>query len=69
MKIKYVWHDEPQREKIYDTIKAFEKTPYMFDGSGQTQEKFDQYELQLMEKKKKEGLVLSYEVIEDEITE
>ena len=64
MKIKYVWHEQPKIEKVFDTKVAFRKLPSIFT-VGQTQESFDRRELENFEDKKAKGLVLSYEVIEE----
>lgn len=64
MKIKYVWHEQPKVEKVFDTEVAFSKLPSIFT-AGKTQESFDKMELENFEDKKAKGLVLSYEVIEE----
>lgn len=58
MKIKYVWFEEPSKVKVYDTEKALKNNSFI----KLTQSDFDKMELANMEKKKREGLVLSYEI-------
>ena len=58
MKIKYTWFDEPNKEKVYDTEKALKNNPFI----KRTQSDFDKMELESMERKKQQGLVLSYEI-------
>ena len=62
MKIKYIHFSEPNITKIYDTKIALKKNPFY----RMTQEEFDKLELANMERNKKKGHVLSYEVIEEE---
>lgn len=66
MKIEYVWHDEPNRKKLYDTEKSFKMNhnPFSSLDAGKTQEKFDKHELESFEEKKNRGLVLEYKVIQ-----
>lgn len=59
MKIKYIHVSDPTTEKIHDTEKAFKNTPRVFE----TQGEFDAFTLQLFERDKEHGIVLSYEVV------
>lgn len=68
MKVKYVWHDQPNVEKVFDTVHAFAIMPRIFKRD-QTQEEYDAFELQNFASKKEQGLVLSYEVIEGGATD
>ena len=61
MKIKYVHVSDPTTEKIHDTEKAFKNSPRVFN----TQEEFDVHTLQLFERDKERGIVLSYEVLKE----
>lgn len=61
MKIKYVHFSEPNKEKIYDTVKALKNNPFI----KKTQEEFDQFELGRMAVDKERGHILAYEVIEE----
>lgn len=71
MKIKYVHFSESDKEKIFDTEKAYKKRPLiniltgLFDEKvlKQTQEEYDKQELEHMEKDRKKGYILSYEVL------
>lgn len=64
MRIKYVHFSEPNKEKIYDTVKSLKNNPFI----KKTQEEFDQFELEKMRKDKERGHILSYEVLEEEDT-
>ena len=61
MKIKYIHFSEPNKEKIHDTKIVLRKNLFI----KQSQKEFDAFTLQKMEKDKKEGYILSYEIIED----
>ena len=65
VKIKYVWFDQPEVEKVFDTVYTFDRMPSIFR-QRQTQEGYDAFQLENFAKKKEEGLVLSYKVIEEE---
>lgn len=68
MKIKYVWYDEPDVEKVYDTEAGYREhvlfrkflhyPPY-------TKQEWDDFEKQTIEDKRKQGLVLRYEIVEE----
>lgn len=68
MKIKYVWHDNPKKTRVYDTVRGLKgceglnHTMHYYP----TQEEWDKQELDNFARKKAEGLVLSYEVVEEE---
>lgn len=64
MKIKYIWHDQPDVVKVYDTVKDFATMPYIFRRN-LTQEEYDDFQRMNITRKKEEGLVLSYEIIEE----
>lgn len=59
MKIKYIHFSDPETEKIYDTEVSLLRNPFIH----KTQEEFDQFELENMERDKNKGYILSYEVI------
>ena len=61
MKIKYIHVSDPTIEKIHDTEKTFKNIPRVF----RTQGEFDAFELQLFERDKESGIVLSYEVFKE----
>lgn len=61
MKIKYIHISDPTIEKIHDTEKAFKNTPRVF----RTQGEFDAFELQLFERDKESGIILSYEILKE----
>lgn len=64
MRIKYVWHDEPNKEKKVDTIEQFYSIPFIFrEMSGKTQEEYDKFILNKFEKDVQSGLVLRYEIV------
>ena len=60
MKIKYIHSSEPIEVKIYDTEKALKNNPFI----EQTQSDFDKMELANMERDKRKGLILSYEIMQ-----
>ena len=59
MKIKYIHVSDQATEKIHDTEKAFKNLPRVF----RTQGEFDAFTLQLFERDKQSGIVLSYEIM------
>ena len=72
MKIKYVHFSEPEKEKIHDTEIAYQKRNFISLKTGlidmeklrQTQEEFDIQQVEFMERDKKKGYILSYEVVD-----
>jgi hypothetical protein len=60
MKIKYIHSSEPSKVKIYDTGKALKNNPFI----ERTQSDFDEMELANMERDKRKGLILSYEIMQ-----
>lgn len=58
MKIKYIHNSEPNRIKVYDTERALKNNPFI----KQTQSDFDKMELANVERDKRKGLILSYEI-------
>ena len=56
MKIKYIWHDELDKEKQYDTEVAYKKLPF----TSLTLEEWNEHELKSFAEKKKQGLVVDY---------
>ena len=63
MKIKYIHNSEPSKIKVYDTERALKNNPYIKQ-TKQTQSDFDKMELANMERDKRKGLILSYEIIQ-----
>lgn len=61
MKIKYIHKSEPKKTKIHNTIKAKKNNTFL----RVTQKEFDDFTLKRMEKDKADGLILSYEIMED----
>lgn len=61
VKIKYRHLSEPEKEKIYDTVKSLRNNPFI----DKTQEEFDKFELERMSALHNAGIIISYEVIED----
>lgn len=64
MKIKYRHASNPKQEKVHDTVKARKNTNCLFKAK-HTQEEYDKEELARFERNVQEGLVLSYEVLEE----
>lgn len=65
MKIKYIHQSDPDKAKIFDTVVAYNKTPHNF--KHKTQEEYDILTLCRMKEDKELGIILSYEVIEDNV--
>lgn len=66
MKIKYIWFDEPTKEKVYDTAKGYEEHTRMsmfLHLQPMTKQEWDDFEKRKIEEKRKQGLVLAYEII------
>ena len=59
MRIKYVHKSNPKETRIHDTEKAKRNNPFI----RKTQEEFDKFTLNLMEKDKANGYILSYEIL------
>lgn len=71
MKIKYIHSSEPEREKICDSVALNKRDTYFrrsfftnTDDPLKPQDEYDKYLLEKMERDKKKGVLLSYEVIE-----
>ena len=56
MKIRYIWHDEPNKKKQYDTEVAYKKLPQ----TNMTLEEWNEHELKSFAEKKQQGLVIDY---------
>ena len=65
MKIKYTHISDPETEKIHDTAVALAKLPSMLKSRNPTQSEFDAFELDLLKRDKERGIVLSYEIINE----
>ncbi len=64
MRIKYVWHDEPNNEKEFDTIEQFYSIPFIFRKIlDKTQEEYEEFILKRLEENVQSGLVLRYEIV------
>ena len=64
MKIEYVWHEEPDRVKVFDTVRDKRSLRILTDCM--TQQEYDERQLRLIEQKKQSGLILSYKIISEE---
>lgn len=58
MLIEYIHFSEPNRVKVYDTVKS-RKNNYI----KMTQEDWDKHELKKMEEDKNKGHIISYKII------
>lgn len=68
MKVRYVWYDNPNTEKIYDTASGYREHKRMSNFlrmSPMTEEEWDEAEKKRFEERHKKGLVLSYEIIKE----
>lgn len=63
MIVKYIHIDNPEEERIFDSVKAFRNMPFYFK-EGQTQEGFDEFEKTHFAEDKKRGIILSYAIVE-----
>lgn len=63
MKIKYTHISDPSEIRVYDTERALKNNPFIH----MDQETFDKHELKNMDDNLMAGMVLSYEVIEEDI--
>ena len=63
MIVKYIHIDNPEEERIFDSVKAFCNMPFYFK-EGQTQEDFDKFERNHFAEDKKRGVILSYTIVE-----
>ena len=65
MIVKYIHISDPTTEKLYDTEKVFRNpnNPRVF----KTQQEFDAFELNHFAENKKRGIIISYEIIKEEI--
>ena len=64
MIINYIWYEEPEIIKHFDTVKDFANLPDIFNQSKRTQEEYDKQQLELISQKKEQGLVLDFWVEE-----
>ena len=66
MKIKYIWHDQPDVQKFYDTRISLVNSRGFLNmmGSFPNQEDWDKKELANFERDKQRGKILSYEIVE-----
>lgn len=65
MKFRYIWHDEPETVKTYDTANGYREHRIfskLLHSEPMTPEAWDEFELKKIEEKKRAGLVLSYTV-------
>ena len=60
MIVNYIWHDEPKIIKNFNTVKDFMNLPDIFNQYGRTQEEYDKQPLELISRKKEQGLVLDF---------
>lgn len=69
MKVKYFHVEDPEVEKIHDTVRSLKGGLGIIKlvfGDKKTQEEWDKEELQRFERDLKKGLILSYEVIKED---
>ena len=64
MLIEYIWAEDPNQTKVYDTKKAYLRmsmSPVLrYEGS---QEEFDKSELSKLQRDKENGRILDYKII------
>lgn len=69
MKIKYVYFENPEKEKEVDfdlLYRQYEKFHNaFFDGEKKTKEEWEKEELERLKKKVKKGIILSYRIVEE----
>jgi len=67
MKVRYVWYDNPNTEKVYDTASGYREHKHMstfLRVPPMTKEEWDEVEKKRFEERREKGLVLSYEIID-----
>lgn len=71
MKVRYVWFDDPDTEKVvdFDQLYEFDKCYHKMLGVSIERQEYTEWQLKLLAEKKERGLVLSYEVIEGSETD
>ena len=62
MKIKYVWHEDPDTEKIIDTVYELLRIPFLIEPL--SQEMYDKFIMNKLQRDEADGKILRYEVIE-----
>jgi hypothetical protein len=62
MKIKYVWHETPDTEKIIDTVEELKKLPVLIEPL--SQEMYDKFIMNKLQRDEADGKILRYEVVE-----
>lgn len=65
MIFKYIWHDEPETVKTYDTKNGYREHRIfskLLHFPPMTPEAWDEFELKRIEERKRDGLVLSHTV-------
>lgn len=62
MKIKYVWHETPDTEKIIDTVEELKRLPVLIEPL--SQEMYDKFIMNKVQRDEADGKILRYEVIE-----
>jgi len=60
MIINYIWHEQPDIIKKINTVKDLASLPDIFNQSKRTQEEYDRQQLELIGRKKEQGLVLDF---------
>jgi len=62
MKIKYVWHETPDTEKTIDTVEELKRLPVLIEPL--SQEMYDKFIMNKLQRDEADGKILRYEVIE-----
>ena len=68
MKIKYVWFDNPDVEKVYDTENGYREYLNLSNAlhlQPKTKQEYDEFEKENFAEKQRKGLVLRYEIMEE----
>ena len=65
MKITYIWHDDPEMEKVYDTANGYSehiKICRFLHTTPMTKKEWDEFEKAKLLEKYAKGLVLAYAI-------
>lgn len=70
MKIKYIWYEEPEKPRMFDTQRGYAEQRarsrfYPETSFNGTQSEWDDFQISHLERDKKRGLVLSYDVLSE----
>ena len=61
MKVLYVHKSDPNKEKLYDSVKSLKNNPFI----DMSQEEWEKKELESFREEKENGNILSYEIKEE----